>query len=292
LSPATFSILLILFIAVISALIWRATRRRPTIIRVLLTLAWFPVLFLAASLLLHRGGTAVPPIGTSTPQAIVPPSILPEGTQVPSVDVERVEAEYPPQMYLGHADTVRVSLLYIAENEATPTIEISGNQGMRASPIAVGTPGPLSQGLGAGYHVFMIAHLNAPGFEVKPSADQEYRLSEKHRLDWVWDILPQKEGQQALSLTIDARWEPTDGGKPFTYPIYRQRLVTNVNVPVFSWGSPLQIYTILGAAAGALVTWALPRLYTRVTVLRTEQHGRSLTNNKSSRGNGSKGRRK
>ncbi|SRR6266542_136614 len=275
--------LICIFAVAIPLFLWYAWPKPSRTARLLVVLCWY-VLLLAVFADGLRSPLRSPPsqiselrtaTGDTQPNVFIPTAnpMTPAAGQVtptttphppPIVGAENVEAEYPPQMELGHAETIRVSLVYATGLNGTPTVEIAGNNGLRATPISIGTPGPLRSALGHDYHGFIIAHLNAPSFEVKPEATQTYSLDNPQRLDWVWTVLPNKEGTQVLSLGIDVEWVPSNGSRSITYPIYRQRLSSYVNVPIFTWGSPLQLYTIVGAAIGGVVTWVGPKIYARL----------------------------
>jgi hypothetical protein len=180
--------------------------------------------------------------------------------------VEDIEVNYRDQMVLDQSAAIRLSLLLTSGHSITPTIEVIGDKGLRATPLPVGTPGiPLMRAFGPQYEGFILARLDAPSFNVQPVNVQEHRLVGQNRIDWVWDVLPQKEGPQVLSLMVEVRWQLPDGKEPFTYQVYRQRLSVDVDVPLFAKGSPISLYTALAAAIGGIVTWAAPKLYQRAT---------------------------
>jgi hypothetical protein len=206
------------------------------------------------------------PIGTSTsvPAAT---TVITTSQLIPTAGAENFEIEYPPKMEVGRSDTVRVSYI-VGSSVLIPVIEVEGNQSILGAPIPIGTPGSLNSGLGKDYQGVIVAHLSGAAFDIQSTSTQEYSLLEQRRVDWVWSILPNKEGPQILNLVINVRWEPNSDGKALTYPVYRQRIAINVSVPPFKQGESISLYstidTILKLVLGGLITWGASKIYSWV----------------------------
>jgi hypothetical protein len=145
---------------------------------------------------------------------------------------------------------------------------MEGDEAILGTPIPIGTPGSLDSALGSNYKGFISAYLSGAAFDVQPTVNQEYSLSEHRRIDWVWSILPNKEGPQILNLIINVRWGSSGDDKAQIYPVYRQSFSINVGVPPFERGESIAvyntIYAILTFILGGLTTWGVSKIYSWV----------------------------
>lgn len=222
--------------------------------------------------------TPIPPLLTTateapTEQAASPaPTVEAEPTQSieaapgPDPDTEPsrrsvIEVEWPVQMEIDRADTVRIELIRISEGVYVPTAEVAGNTIEAATPIPVGTPGaPIEEAFGVSYHAYATASLVGTTFDIE-RASLERRSLTQDRIVWEWNLTPTTKGTQALNANIVIEWEPDDGGATIERQIWQARLETEVKkrlIPTPQVGLVTAISGIVGS--GFSIPWIFDRL--------------------------------
>jgi hypothetical protein len=112
----------------------------------------------------------------------------------------------------------------------------------------------------------MVARLDATGFDMQPTSEQDYFISEGRDVTWSWVVSPKSAGPQVMTLTVIARWKPisSDNGQVIQYQLFRKNLYTNVEVPVLTRNQPVEISTPLsvgiGLVIGSIITLLLSSL--------------------------------
>ena len=212
---------------------------------------------------------------------------------IPTVIHERIELQYPQHMMLGHATTLKLSLVYPPDLTMTPVIDEPSSISIRVIPPTIATPGPINEAFGNNMKGFISARLDAPedGFSISPKEALEYELNTSSQIDWRWSVLPKKEGEQHLSLVISARWESDDntlGVHKTIGPrqIYDRLLITYIDVPSFEYGMPIPLYSTLFNIAsfifGGITVWGVPKLWNKLTKRSQTQRRRSASRSKKS----------
>jgi hypothetical protein len=227
---------------------------------------------------------------TPTQTAVTP-------TVFPTIGVHSIEAEWPERMRLEESNSIRVALIYSQGINITPVIEVEGNRAIVATPILIGTPGPLQTSFGDEYKPSIRAILAGAAFDIQPSTDAEYQLFDQARTTWEWNVLPKYHGEQKLNLSVIIKWESSSGGAPIQYQMWRQQLKVFVETPVLVPGRPLEFFPLLtgaiGAILGGLTTFFGPRIYSAIeerwkyrSIIRSPEQRRTglRSNKKHSRG--------
>lgn len=218
-----------------------------------------------------------PPVATTIPIA----------TPFPIVGVQAIEAEWPRRMQLERSNSVRVTLIYTAGISITPVLEVPGNAVIIATPIPVGTPGPIQSAFGPDYTASMVAKLAGAAFDIQAVTDAEYQLLNQSRTTWEWNVIPKYGGSQVLNLAIIVKWQSSKGGAPIQYQMWRQRLEVFVDTPIFVSGKPIEILPVItgvvGVVLGGLATFFGPRIYgwieERIKTKRRQQIARNQRTN-------------
>jgi len=164
-------------------------------------------------------------------------------------------------MEVGHSDSIRVSLVQIAGQVYTPTIEIAGHTVVAATPLLFGTPSvPLERALGTEYEAYASAYLAAAAFGVMPVTSEEQSLGQS-TITWEWNIAAEKDGVQAVNLSMEVEWRPVDGGQTVRRQVWRARIEIAVEKPLISTGQ-VSIVTLISGIAGSGLS--IPFVYERV----------------------------
>jgi hypothetical protein len=207
----------------------------------------------------HGGGK------TPSPKLTPRPTTTPHPTHaaLPTPSSTRlIEAEWPGRMEVGHSDSIRVSLIPSAEGEYVPTLEVTSHTGVAATPIPLGTPGPLEVMRGPEYRAFVVARLDSVAFECSPSEGREYELLGQPQIEWRWACKPDKAGSHSINASIEIWWKPVEGGEGAIGPgeIWSESLPIEVKrylIPT----KPLAILSPISGLLGAV--FSAPTLYQR-----------------------------
>lgn len=200
-------------------------------------------------------------LATGTPVRI-PPTLVP--SPAPTI---MIEAEWPKRLEVGHADTIRVSLIRISGNTYLVTAETAEHTLSAATAMSIGTPdvGP-ERAFGPGYDAVAIAHIGGVAFQIDPSTDEEQRLDpDRDRIDWRWNIKPLVEDEQDLhitqvvGLTIDVQWIPRSSADvTIQRTLWHSDLHIDVYRPLIATGQ-LSLFTLLSGSIGSGLS--IPFLY-------------------------------
>jgi hypothetical protein len=148
------------------------------------------------------------------------------------VKAEAIEVEWADRMLLEHTDSVRVSLFYTDTGHLVPQVEVSGHKALLATPVPVGTPGPLVFAQGEEYRASISANLVSPAFEIDAVNAETYHLLEQPDITWEWSIMPRYAGKQVLNLAIEVQWKLQNSNlPPIQHQAWRERLEVLVEDP-------------------------------------------------------------
>jgi hypothetical protein len=196
---------------------------------------------------------------TATEQPVTPTQAAVE--EQPPQTQTVIEVEWPVQMEINRADSVRIALIRISEGVYVPTVEVGGNVVEAATPIPVGTPGaPIEEAFGSSYYAYATASLVGTTFDIK-RASLERRSLAQDRIVWEWNLTPTAKGPQALNANIVIEWEPDDGGATIERQIWQARLDTEVKkrfLPTQNVGLVTAISGVIGS--GFSIPWIFDRL--------------------------------
>jgi hypothetical protein len=134
------------------------------------------------------------------------------------------EVEYLERISQPRTFRIRLSLWYPEFSNPDATVEIQGYTAELATPIPVGTPGPLPQAMGLDYQLFLAARVDAPGFDIQPSSEQEYSVADDAELTWIWLLSADDTtaGEKLINVSVVARWRPFPPSQAptFEYLVY------------------------------------------------------------------------
>lgn len=130
-------------------------------------------------------GTAVAEV-----QAFTPPDVL-----------ARVEIEAPEKMWLGEADTIRISL--IPQGDSYQIQADFADHTVQSQPIDIPQP--------EGYTLVALAWLDAPNFNYAPNIRQEQPFAKGETVSFRWSLSAQSAGRQRLIINVGLRWLPVSG---------------------------------------------------------------------------------
>lgn len=196
------------------------------------------------------GPTPMPTSSTASPTL--------EPTPMPTV---MIEAEWPEAMELDRSDSIRVSLVRTNEQPFVATVEITGHAAITVTPVPCGTPGTPLERAFPGYAASALAQLDAASFECKPHA-MEYQSLDQPRVDWEWNCVPEKPGDQRINVHVFVRWEPIDApGDLIERQVWRDRFDISVRQPWMKTDQ-LSVLSLFGGFVGSACS--IPWLYERI----------------------------
>lgn len=169
----------------------------------------------------------VPGMGGNPEDVIVTPIVI-------SMDLNSVFAEVvgslpqgsalfnpPEEMRLGEAHAVEVRIVPVTEQEieesealkAALTENLEGEQEVIVIPLRVST--------------VMTAQLSGAAFEIIPDIPiEQIRDPDEPYMRWLWEVTPQKTGEQRLTLTLSVMVRAEGEEKPHFKKEVRKVLVT------------------------------------------------------------------
>jgi hypothetical protein len=194
-------------------------------------------------------GTSQP---TNTPRPTITITSQPSPTPRPPL---RVEAEWPPRMTKGRANSVTISLVRILFSPSPEPSRIVVTATL--IPIPYGTPGlPPEQAFGSEYEVCAEADLAAAGFDKDSLTPQPNCQSlDQERISWTWNITPKNEGEQRIPVSIMLQWTPKSGGQSIYRKVWERTLIISVEDDTIVLGMlcPTSMVPIIVAVAIAAI---------------------------------------
>jgi hypothetical protein len=196
---------------------------------------------------------------TEVPEATRTPAAPPPPVLEPNVIIE---AEWPVKMAVGTSDSIRVSLIRVAEDEYVATVEVEGRTVIGATPLPVGTPeAPIERAFGPDYEASVTANLVSTAFEIEPVTNARQPL-DQNVIIWEWNIISDRPGEQTVNARIEAEWVPTGGeGAAIQSQIWLSRFDILVYKPLITTGQVSVMSLVTGFIGSGL---SLPWLFEQV----------------------------
>jgi len=180
---------------------------------------YFCLLVLAASVLV---ACSAPPATSGNPQYTSLPAAEPPGSEAPTQEPEPTRAaqaiqppaipeerwitvEWPPDIKVGDADVIRLTLDVTKQGYMTPTAQVQGHE---TTGEAVTIPN-----LYETHNVSVEARLDLAGVEVQPAEEFSEPLNPGEPVSFQWSLRPSEVGTFRGTIWLHLRFIPKEGGQ-------------------------------------------------------------------------------
>jgi hypothetical protein len=146
-----------------------------------------------------------------------------------------------PAFRLGGPSVIRLTFESLPGGGAAPVaaIEVTGSV---ATPI-------LLTGRYVTHDALVVATLAAPAFRVTAATPEQQVMQPGQPVEWVWTLIPEEDGEQAVALSVTVNWQPKGGGILDSITIWNDTLMVQVG-RIFGLAVPQA--EIVGVAAAIL----------------------------------------
>jgi hypothetical protein len=141
-------------------------------------------------------------------------------------------------MEVDRSDTLTVELVQSEDGSLTATVTVVPRTVAIATPRPIGTPGvPLPRAFGQDLDGYMAAKLSAACFKPK-EITAEYQSLDQTVLYWDFNIAPECDGKQIISMALLSQWKSRSTGQVLKGPvqIWNRNLETDVERPWVTTG--------------------------------------------------------
>jgi hypothetical protein len=172
--------------------------------------------------------TPVPPTASTIP---VTPSAVPSPPLT-------VRTSWPTKMEVDRSDTLAVEVVQAEDGSITATVTVVPRTVDIATARPIGTPGvPLPRAFGQDLDGYLAAKLSAACFKPK-EITAEYQSLDQAILRWDFNIAPECDGKQIISMSLLSQWKSRSTGQVLKGPVqvWYRNLETDVERPWLTTG--------------------------------------------------------
>lgn len=143
-----------------------------------------------------------------------------------------IEWEWAKEMELKNSSTLKISI-FRTTDLIYKSLSKDANRLIKSEqPVPVGTPDvPLNEAFGPDYEAYAKSDISAAAFKVEGSTKDFVSLN-SGRVDWLWSLMPENEGNQEINLIINCQWKQKGGDKIIgPYQVFSDVIQTKVTKP-------------------------------------------------------------
>ena len=230
--------------------------------------SWLICILMATAMLLVASCAPATEGGAPAPEATEPPlptqpatSVQPTAapTQLPAIpEARRLTLEWPPDIKVGDADVLRMTLEIDPGGGMTATAVVEGHE-TRSEPVLI-------PNLYETHNVLAEARLDLAGVEVTPTGEISEPMLPGEPVTFFWSVKPEQVGTYRGTIWVHLRFIPKDGSPESRKTLSAQQVeVRAVNLLGLS-GNAARWMGMLGTLVGSslsfekVFSWVISRM--------------------------------